>query len=50
MLLAYMPKEDTSSTNGSVDAWYMEQDRGTASVKPKTGKKLAPRKKSAEIH
>jgi hypothetical protein len=32
MLLAYMPKDDTSSTNRSVDAWYMIHDksRGTA--------------------
>jgi uncharacterized membrane protein YesL len=49
MLLAYMPREDTGSTNRSVDAWYRETDERRESIEHKIRKKLAQRKPNA-IH
>jgi uncharacterized membrane protein YesL len=38
MLLAYMPKEDASSTTESIDAWYRETDERREFIKHKTRK------------
>jgi hypothetical protein len=41
MLLAYMPREDASSTTKSIDAWYRETDERREFIKHKTRKRAS---------